>query len=356
MKKILALTICIAIFVLALFGVQNLLAPKYMEASREGVLTEEYYQDSHQNDVLIIGDCEVYENISPITLWEEYGIPSFIRGNAQQLMWHAYAMLEDALRYETPKAVVLSVLAMMYDKPQKETYNRMALDGLRWSRAKVEAIRASMMEDESFASYVLPLLRFHGRWNELGRADLRYYFTRRQVGVAGFVMRSDVLPVPPGWSPDPDLLPNYDFGPTAWEYLDKITALCKEKDIQLVLFKAPSLTPHWHGEWDAQIVQYAREHDLAYLNALDKIDEIGLDYALDTYDAGLHLNRQGAEKMARHLGGFLKENCPALEDRRGDALYGSDWAVKCRQYYNMQAAQEKEIAGTGEVKTFLVPE
>jgi hypothetical protein len=306
--------------------------------------------------VLIVGDCEVYENISPVTLWEEYGYPSFIRGNAQQLMWHAYAMLEDALRYETPKVVVLSVLAMMYDKPQKETYNRMALDGLRWSRAKVEAIQASMLPDESMASYFLPLLRFHGRWNELSRMDLRYSFIRWQVGIAGFVMRSDVLPVPPGWSPDPDLLPNYDFGPTAWEYLDKITALCKEKDIQLVLFKAPSLTPYWYDEWDAQIIQHAREHGLAYLNALEKIDEIGLDYALDTYDAGLHLNRQGAEKMARHLGGFLKENCPALNDRRGEALYDSDWAVKCAQYHAMQAAQEKEIAAAGEVKTFFVPE
>jgi hypothetical protein len=252
--------------------------------------------------------------------------------------------------------VVLSVLAMMYDEPQKETYNRMALDGLRWSRAKYEAIRASVLPEESVASYFLPLLRFHGRWNELDRTDRQYYFTKRRVGVAGFVMRSDVLPVPAGWEPTPRLLPSYDFGPKAWEYLDKITALCGEKGIQLVLFKAPSLTPYWYPQWDEQIADYARQHGLAYLNALDKTGEIGLDYTLDTYDAGLHLNRRGAEKMARYLGGYLRENCPGLIDRRGDEAFDREWAAKAAQYHAMRAAQEREIAATGEVATFFVPE
>jgi len=356
MKKTLALVLSVICFFLVLFGAQNLLIPKYMDEAREGVLTREYYQDSHQNDILIVGDCEAYENISPVTLWEEYGFPSFIRGNAQQLMWHAWAMLEDALRYETPKVVVLSVLQMIYNEPQKETYNRMALDGLKLSRVKYNAIKTSMMPEESIASYFLPLLRFHDRWDKLSRADLQYYFTKRQVGIAGFVMRSDVKPVPAGWEPDPNLLPNYDFGEKAWAFLDKITALCEEKNIQLVLFKAPSLTPYWYDEWDEQIVQYAQDHGLAYLNALDKIDEIGLDYSLDTYDAGLHLNRQGAEKMARYLGRFLREHCPTLIDRRGDEAFDRDWAVKSAQYYAMQAAQENEIAATGKVKTLFVPE
>ena len=356
MKKAIGLALCVVIFITALFGVQNLLAPKYMGASREGRLTQEYYDDAHQNDVLIIGDCEVYENISPVTLWQEHGIPSYIRGNAKQLVWHSWAMLEEALRFETPKVVVLSVLAMMYGAPTDdiEPYNRMAMDGMRWSRIKIDAIKASVLPEESFVSYVLPLLRFHSRWAELDRLDLQYYFTKRKVSVAGFAMRSDVKK--PGWIPDPDLLPDYAFGEMALEYLDKITALCKEKGIQLVLFKAPSLRPYWYDEWEQQIVQYAGEHDLAYLNALDKTDEIGIDFEQDTYDQGLHLNRQGSEKMARYLGGYLKNNCPALTDRRGEAALDQDWAEKGAQYAAWQAAQEKEIAETGEVKTFLVPE
>ena len=38
--------------------------------------------------------------------------------------------------------------------------------------------------------------------------------------------------------PEGKLLADYRFGDTAYAYLDKITALCKENDIQLVLVKA----------------------------------------------------------------------------------------------------------------------
>ena len=125
----LAVTAIITIAILALL--QNLLMPKYMTEILEGALITEYYREENRNhDVIFIGDCEVYENFSPVTLWQEYGITSFIRGSAQQLIWHSYYLLEETLKYEKPKVVVFNVLSMKYDKPQKEAYNRMALDGM----------------------------------------------------------------------------------------------------------------------------------------------------------------------------------------------------------------------------------
>ena len=59
--------------VLALYFAQALLMPKYMSNVKEGALIAEYYKAPKNNDVIFIGDCEVYENISPVTLWQEYG-------------------------------------------------------------------------------------------------------------------------------------------------------------------------------------------------------------------------------------------------------------------------------------------
>ena len=127
-----------------------ILMPKYLTVSKEGSLTEEYYgavaETNH--DVLFVGDCEIFESFVPAVLWKEYGISSYLRGGAQQLPWHSYYMLEDALRYETPRAVVFNVYALKYGEPQKEAYNRMALDGMEWSPVKAEAIKASMTEEE----------------------------------------------------------------------------------------------------------------------------------------------------------------------------------------------------------------
>jgi hypothetical protein len=355
-KKIIAVILTLALFCTAFFAVQRLFMPKYMSKPFEGALTAEYYADEHRNDVLIIGDCEVYENISPITLWEDYGIPSYIRGSAKQLMWQSYAMLEDALRYETPKVVVLSVLAMMYGEPQadSEPYNRMTLDGLRPSLTKLRAVQASVLPEEELLSYLFPLLRFHSRWSELTQEDWRYFFTRQHVSINGFVMRADTMAA--GWIPDPTLLPHYDFGTQAVEALDNITKLCKDKGIQLVLFKAPSLTPYWYRQWDNQIATYAEKNGLRYLNALEHNTDIGLDYETDTYDAGLHMNLVGAEKLARYLGQYLMENCPSLTDRRGDARLAAVWKKKRRQYAALRTQQEAQIAKGEKVTAFMVPE
>lgn len=176
------ITILTALFILtSLWFLQRLLMPKYMGQIVEGALIAEYYEETTKHDVIFIGDCEVYENISPITLWEEYGITSYIRGSAQQLIWQSYYLLEETLKIEKPKVVVFNVLAMQYNEPQKEAYNRMTIDGMRWSEAKVKNIQASMMEDEKFLDYVFPLLRYHSRWQELNKEDFIYLFDKKKV-------------------------------------------------------------------------------------------------------------------------------------------------------------------------------
>ena len=318
-----------AMILLCLFLLQRLVTPKHVTDTVEGSLIAAYYAEEKDHDVIFIGDCEVYENFSPKVLWEEYGINSFIRGSAQQLIWQSYYLLEDTLRYETPDVVIFNVLAMQYNEPQREAYNRMTLDGMKWSASKVRSILASMTEEEHFLDYVFPLLRYHSRWSELETEDLAYMFKTEPVSHNGFMMRVDVRPaetVPQG-----RVLPDYRFGDTAYAYLDRITALCQEKGIRLVLVKAPSLYPVWYDPWEEQIEGYAEEHGLLYINFLQLIDETGLDFSTDTYDAGLHLNLYGAEKISRYLGQVLQEQL-GLEDRRFDEHLSVVWQEKIAAY------------------------
>ena len=117
MKKKIISILCLVVCVAILFCMQALLMPKYMTESQEGALIAEYYDHAGNNDVIFIGDCEVYENFSPITLWEEYGITSYIRGSAQQLIWQSYYLMEETFKYETPDVMVFNVLSMKYDTP-----------------------------------------------------------------------------------------------------------------------------------------------------------------------------------------------------------------------------------------------
>lgn len=331
------------------------LRPKYRSQSPEGSLTAEYYGDAAEvgHDLLFIGDCEVYESFIPAVLWQEYGISSYVRGSAQQLVWQSYYMLEDTLRCETPQVVVFNVLSLKYGQPQKETYNRMTLDGMEWSSVKADAIRASMTEEESFLTYLLPALRYHSRWDELTREDWKYAFSAGEpVSDSGYLMQTDVKPVTPeslesarAWlEPQVSALPE-----TAMEWLDKLRLLCADRGIELVLIKAPTNHPRyfWYDEWDREIRAYAAEHELLYCNMISE-EEIGLDWTTDTYDEGLHLNLTGAEKLTRWFGQYLRTTdalSGLLPDRRSETACAQVWQRRVEIFENRKMTA---LGGGGE--------
>lgn len=328
--KVLALgALVLAFAIVLLWLTQRLLVPKYMSDIPEGALIAEYYNETVAHDVVFVGDCEVYENFSPITLWKEYGISSYIRGSAQQLIWQSYYLLEDVYRYETPQVVVFNVLSMKYGEPQSESYNRLNLDGMRFSSSKIKSVRASMTDEEDMITYVFPLLRYHDRWHELTAEDFKYMFSRDTVGHSGYLMQTGVRPV--GTLPAPVPLEDYSFSDVCWDYLDRMRLLCQEQGSELVLIKAPSLYPHWYDEWEAQIVEYAQKHGLKYYNLLSAQQDMGIDWSTDTYDMGLHLNVWGAQKLSRYFGEILSSEV-GVTDRRGDAAFETVWDAKCAAY------------------------
>ena len=348
-KRVISIILITAVTVGLLYLAQRLLEPKYINDIIEGRLIEEYYDNAGGNDVIFVGDCELYENISPIKMWEDYGITSYIRGSSQQLIWQSYYLLEETLKYETPKVVVFNMLSLQYNEPQREAYNRLTLDGMRWSSSKWNAIKASMMEDESMLSYIFPLLRYHSRWSELTAEDFEYMFSTKKSFHQGYLMRVDVRPVTSTPTPVPKA--DYSFGENAWKYMDMITALCKEHGIKLVLVKAPSVNPYWYDEWETQAEDYAAKNGLDYYNFLEVQDEIGLDWNTDTYDGGLHLNLSGAEKMSVYFGKILQEKY-GLEDHRGDADIAPAWSEKVDFYNNMRDDQYRELEEYGYLKSY----
>lgn len=312
----------------------------------EGAFIGEYYEDIEDygqvdHDVVILGDCGVYSNFIPATIWEEYGINSYVRGSAQQLMWQSYYLLEDTLRYETPDVVVLNISSMKFDEPQSEAYNRMTLDGMEWSVSKYNAIKASLTQEESMIDYLFPILRYHSRWDDLTSEDLTYMFELDSVAYNGYFLRVDTLSATS--VPEGQILSDYQFGDICYEYLDKMRMLCQENDIEFILIKAPSLYPTWYEEWDQQIIDYATQYDLSYINFNELFDAVGLDFQTDTYDAGLHLNLSGATKLSSYFGEYLS-NEVGLENRSTEEELSNMWEEKLEIFY-AGIEEQKELYG-----------
>ncbi|MGL5086027.1 MAG: SGNH/GDSL hydrolase family protein [Clostridium sp.] len=348
-SRIFRIVISCIIMIASIWDLGRVFTPKYTTGILEGSLIDDYYYTKKDNDVIFIGDCEIYQNYSPIALWQEYGVKSFIRASPQQLIWQSYYILEDTLKYEKPKVIVLNVSSMQHNEPVNEAYNRMTLDGMKMSKTKIEAIKASMLKEETIISYIFPIFRYHSRWSELKKDDFKYAFKNVDNSHNGYLMRIDEKPTTTKRRGRE--LANYEFGENTYYYLDKITRLCKENNISLVLVKAPSVWPPWYDEWNAQILNYEKENDLIYINFLEYIEEIGLDYTTDTFDAGLHLNLKGGEKLCKYFGQILIKNFD-LEDSRNDIETVKIYEKNIDKYELMKRLQQKELEEHGYLKSY----
>lgn len=338
-KKIIISVVAILTLALLLGTLGALVRPKYV-SNAEGLLSGGYYEDAGEHDVLLIGDCEVYEGFVPSVLWEEYGITSYIRGGAQQLVWHSYYLLEETFKYETPKVVVFNVYALKYGEPQSEAYNRMTFDTMKWSSSKLKGILASMTEDESIVDYIFPLLRYHSRITELKSEDLKYLLSDpKDNSDNGYLIKTGVRPMKPFdpiTEPPEELIPDVSF-----EYLDKMKELCDQHGTELVLIKSPTNSRGywWYDEWEEQITQYATEKGLDYYNFIPDADKMGIDWQTDTYDEGLHLNANGAEKFTKYFGSILAEEYE-LKSRKDESDTAAVWDAYLEEYRRIKKDME----------------
>lgn len=321
MKKAIRISLILIIFIGCFILLNMLLQPKYATSLIEGSMIAQYYDESKNHEVIFIGDCELYANFSPMVMYESAGIKAYVRGSSQQMIWQSYYILKETLKYEKPKIVIFNINSIRYDKQSEEVseaYNRLTIDQMKWSQEKIDIINASMTEEETFLSYVFPILRYHSRYDKLTSEDFEYLFKKKHNTHNGFLINKHIKGV--NNLPTPKKLGNYEFSKETLNYLELMLDLCEKNNIELVLVKAPSLYPHWYEEYEQQVIAFAEENNIDYYNFIKYSEEIGIDYKTDTYDGGLHLNLTGATKLSKFFANILKSNYD-LTNYQDDPIY-----------------------------------
>ena len=102
----------------------------------------------------------------------------------------------------------------------------MSIDGMHWSKSKIDNINASMTEDEKFIEYLFPLLRYHSRWSDITSEDFKYMFHRDKVSFNGYYMRVDVKAAEN--VPEGKPLADYQFGENSYYYpIKRFKKICE---------------------------------------------------------------------------------------------------------------------------------
>ncbi len=318
-KSIVRITSFIVILVLCLGYLNSVFKVKYGDGIYD--VTKFYEQDDNTVDVLILGSSHAFENFNTGTLWDEYGLSSFVLAGSAQPMWNTYYYLKEALKTQTPDVIVLEgyctvFLTEFFDDSRiiKNNY------GLKWSADKVESLKVSSPQ-ERWSEFFLEYVQYHTRYKELSRAD----FIKNQGNPLyedwkGFGCNMDTMPME---SIDISGIEGREelFDRTE-KYYRATIELALEKDIPIAVIISPyaSIT-----EDDQKTLNTASdiagEYGVPFLNCNLKNDEIGIDWAKDAGDA-IHLNYRGNQKYSKYIGKYLVEKYD-LTDHRGDPKYAS---------------------------------
>lgn len=308
--------VLLGILGVCVLGVNNILVPKYVDDSNfptSATYKGFYEMEKDSIDVIFLGSSRASCAFSPQELYNMYGIRSYNLGCEMQNVLVSYYWLKEALRFQSPKVVVLET-GMIFPYRSDEPLNtsiectRKAMDYMKWSEVKWHAVKdiCSYDKTQSWESYVLSNIQFHDRWQELSRND----FVQKDLCGNLKLKGQTVLPnFYHSWDNEGKFQvkeSEEEKMHTVMEiYLDKMVKLCKEENIELILVSVPSAFDS--VEKYNMIENYSVRNGLLFIDYNEgKINEqIGYNYKADNAEYH-HVGVNGTYKLAKHFGEILQ--------------------------------------------------
>lgn len=308
---------------------------KYAEGIRQ--MNSFYEQEENSVDVLILGSSHAFMSFVPELLWKNHGYSSYVMASAVQPLWISYYYLEEALKTQSPKVIVLEAYRFQEQKDYLERQHVVkSLYGMKWSKTKIDAYRSmlpSKEENDDLALSDTPLefLNYHSRYSELSEADFveNYaspaYEYHKGATIFDTVYSKKTTPDVGSFEVSP--VPISEKTET---YYRKLLELAAEHNIPVLTVLAPMPTTAECYSRMLTAKSIAEEYGQTFIDYNNHYEELCIDFSKDIADQYGHLNKSGAEKFTAAVGQYLSEHYE-IPDRRGDAKYES-WDLALKAY------------------------
>lgn len=296
-------------------------------------IQEFYTLPENSVDLLCIGSSQVMNGFVAGEIYGKYGITAYGLGTCSQPVYAAYHWLLEAEKYQSPKMVLLEV-SRLYGTNTESNYVKAFTEMKNTSPVKFRALRGLDLTTEDFLTFYSDVFAFHSRFTDLAKDDYNYLMGGNKKTYLGAALSERLF--------EEYQLDEEDFafgeGTAAAEikdkqnieYFEKIVSYCKEKNIELVLFKTTK--EDWTSAHHAGVRALADKHGLDFidLNLEEAVTEIGFDFEADFIDPE-HYNYYGAVKATDYIGNFISENYD-LHDRRDGEKYIEAYGEKYKEY------------------------
>ncbi len=348
----------IIIVAAVLYGLGLFLSPKWKECNNYDTYKGFYEQKENTINTISLGASVVVYDISPMELYDEYGICAYNLGDAQQPMYASYYWLQEAYRKhsESLSNVVLD-LSMLRYVPESGPYQK-AVDSMEISGVKLRALQDYTDNTNDLISYLFPVLEYHNRWNQINKSDFDKFEYTVDAYRRGYSMESqqrilteEVSEIAAGNESGnmDDESEEIKFNREELIYFGKIVTFCNEHNLDLVLIKT------WQQYWTeddhnaAQQIADSYQLDLIDMNVEPYKEEVGLNYATDFIDES-HANYYGALKTTSVIGKYLEEKGRVV-DVRDDPNYS--FLISDKEKYDKEVEEKITYKEIDNVKDYL---
>lgn len=281
-------------------------------------------------------------------VFHETGMAIYNLGTTSQPLVVTKYLMEESEKTQNPKLFIVELRwAYKTADLMQEAFIRKVTDGMKFSLTKVrainEAVDFSLKGENDIVDnkmdYYIPILKYHGRWNngDLTTEDLTLARTKSQTKGFFLTPSASFRQVPQ--TPAAQTKETEALAPETEDVLVDLLDYCDTIDTEVLFVLSPHAAKEENVKRLNEAVDIVRDRGYTVLNfnTEEMINEVGIDWDKDFFNAN-HTNVAGAEKFSLYLADYIKEHYD-IEDHRGDPEYKS-WE-ESYEYYDDYTREKK---------------
>ena len=279
MKKIIISLIFIVITILLFNKYDRILTAKIQNNN-----IYSYYDEKNPIDVLFVGNSRIL-TISPIEIWNKYGIVSYNRGGSGQYFKQSYYLSKEFIKRNKAKLIIINV--SFFETMYKHEPAIQHTKNMKFSSIKVEAY-LDIYKDKinNYLNIYTNIDEFHTRWKDIKKNDfIQYDYTK------GYFIHNMLFKISPqNQIINSDRHIQFDvLQEEPINYIKELMDYAKKHKTKILLIKMPSSLSKENIKLDEQWEEVCKINGWDFINYNKLLKDINFDFNKDMFDWS-HLN------------------------------------------------------------------
>ena len=276
-------------------------------------------------DIIFIGTSKPWAALSPMYIWDKYGIVSYNRSSEGQSYKVSYFLMKDAVENHNTKVIVFDI-SFLLQKANRSIYFVSDVPVMLPIKERFNAYKSVYGNGFSYDKMNIAD-KFHTRWKELSYKDFTY-----ERYLKGFFPYTSFFRYQGPFNFKNEKVKLYD---ETIDYAKRMQEYADSKGVKLIFISIPDVRAH-RGYTEA-FEELATQNGWTYFNYYSLSNNIGFNYKTDLLDA-YHTNYYGGKKIIDHLIPYIIKNFN-IPNKKDDPQYIS-WNQDYLKYARVVNMQE----------------